>query len=171
MAVVLLAVVAFAAVAGARPATKRKFARTYGESKGSRLDACVTCHEGTTEEFNPYGEGLKAVANDFAKIEKEDADGDGVTNLDEIKALSFPGDALDKPGSPRPDSTRALAPDSTAAKPDSSGGADPDSTQKAAPEKPKNEGGAGGGKPRFPWSPGFTGFWQPLELLVVQRLG
>ena len=37
MAVVLLTALAFAAIASAKPLTKRKFARTYTESKGSRL--------------------------------------------------------------------------------------------------------------------------------------
>jgi hypothetical protein len=163
MLVALLAAVAFAAIAGARPATKRKFASTYSEARGTKLDACVTCHTGTTTDLNAYGEDLRSAETDFEKVEKADSDGDGSRNVDEIKALSFPGDPKDKPAV-RADSTGKVGSDSTVAKPDSSGTAEPDSARhRVEPEKPRD----GGGKPRFPWSPGFTGIGEPVELLAA----
>jgi hypothetical protein len=47
--------------------------------------------------MNPYGTDFGAANHDFGAIEAKDSDGDGVTNIDEIKAESFPGDPNDKP--------------------------------------------------------------------------
>src|SRR5262249_10505731 len=83
----------------------------------SRLNDCRTCHlppaAGATEAdrpHNPFGKRLKAVRAELKKVGKpyditarllavadEDADGDGVANLAELLAGTFPGDATDKP--------------------------------------------------------------------------
>lgn len=155
-AVILVATIACVAIAHAKPATMRKFARTYDGVKESKLNACATCHVGTGVELNPYGQALEGADGEFASIEKSDSDGDGAINLDEIRAVSFPGDAKDKPGKAAADSSGKAGADSSSAKPDSSGKAEPDSSgRKAKPEK-EDEHHGGGGKPRFPWSPGFT---------------
>ena len=70
------------------------------QTTGSKLDSCTTCHSSpapSKENLNPYGTDFGANNHDFAAIEGKDSDGDGVTNIDEIKAESFPGDPNDKP--------------------------------------------------------------------------
>ena len=70
------------------------------QTTGSKLDSCMTCHNSAApskEALNPYGTDFGANNHDFAAIEGKDSDGDGVTNLDEIKAETFPGDPNDKP--------------------------------------------------------------------------
>ena len=82
----VLAALVAAIAAHATPVNKRQLVSTYKEAKGSKLDACVTCHVGATTDLNPYGADLKIVKASFAQIEKDDSDEDGVSNLDEIKA-------------------------------------------------------------------------------------
>ena len=70
------------------------------DTAGSKLDSCMTCHNSAApskEALNPYGTDFGASNHDFAAIEGKDSDGDGVTNLEEIKAETFPGDPNDKP--------------------------------------------------------------------------
>ncbi|MCD4807428.1 MAG: hypothetical protein K8R13_07660 [Methanococcoides sp.] len=62
----------------------------------TKLDSCDTCHEvQDIESINPYGEAYHQNGKNLASIEALDSDGDGFTNLDEINALTFPGDAND----------------------------------------------------------------------------
>ena len=122
--VLAVAALTFVAVAAqATPKIKRAFAVQYPAAKGTRIDDCTTCHT-TGATLNTYGLGLKKAGAKFDAIEKDDSDGDKVLNLAEIKALSNPGNAEDKPGKP-------AKRDSTAAKPDSAKGAAKDSA--AAP--------------------------------------
>jgi hypothetical protein len=71
------------------------------DTAGGRLDSCNTCHQAgqgpSAETLNPYGTDFAKSNHDFAVIEPNDSDGDGVTNIDEIKGGSFPGDPADKP--------------------------------------------------------------------------
>lgn len=70
------------------------------DTSGSRLDSCETCHASSSpsaENLNPYGTDFAANNHDFAAIEGLDSDGDGFTNIDEINALTFPGDPEDNP--------------------------------------------------------------------------
>ena len=64
----------------------------------TKLDSCDTCH-GVQDigSINPYGEAYGEYGENLASIEAFDSDGDGFTNLDEINALTFPGDANDYP--------------------------------------------------------------------------
>jgi hypothetical protein len=69
---------------------------------------CGTCHTKAMPkkgeaDVNAYGKALgatkkdpKVAKYDFAKIEKLDSDGDGVSNLDEIKKGTNPGDPASK---------------------------------------------------------------------------
>ena len=69
------------------------------QMRGGKLDSCLTCHtqqQGGKENLNPYGTDFGAANHDFAAIEPKDSDGDGVTNIDEIKKETFPGDPNSK---------------------------------------------------------------------------
>jgi hypothetical protein len=78
------------------------FRAKYGT--GITIDNCSLCHpKSNTASLNQY-------ANDFASanhvfttaLENLDSDGDGFTNIAEITARTYPGDATSKPGTPPP---------------------------------------------------------------------
>ncbi len=91
-----------ASPAMARPSFLDAFNARYA-TKGSRLDDCSLCHPGgRTGSLNGYGQAFRGKmslgsTNALVAIETADSDGDGHRNIDEIKALSFPGDPNDKP--------------------------------------------------------------------------
>jgi len=116
----LLLLAGLALAAQARPRIKRDFVAAYPKTAGTRLDACVTCHNGDMTALNPYGAALRKGTFNFAQIEKLDSDGDGISNRKEIDALSFPGDPKDKPGARRDSSSADTTAkrDSSAARPD-----------------------------------------------------
>ncbi|WMW22971.1 PGF-CTERM sorting domain-containing protein [Methanolobus mangrovi] len=67
----------------------------YYDTGDTRLDSCVICHTGPNGgSLNSYG---RASGGNFVSIEDRDSDGDGFSNIDEINALTFPGDANDFP--------------------------------------------------------------------------
>ena len=74
----------------------------YSFLKGSKIDkTCLCCHfiqEGTGPR-NPYGVMYENTdeLGDFEEFEKYDADGDGYTNIQELKAKTYPGDFRDHP--------------------------------------------------------------------------
>ncbi len=85
---------------------QKEFVAKYPEAK-AKLGRCTTCHvkampkKGDAAE-NAYGKDLlKAVVDpkapkktyDFAKVEGLDSNGDGVKNIDHIKAGTNPGEA------------------------------------------------------------------------------
>ena len=88
---------------------QKEFLAKYPDAK-AKLGKCSTCHEKALpkkddHKNNPYGADLeKTIADpkaakkvlDFAKVEGMDSDGDGVKNIDEIKAGTNPGDAKSK---------------------------------------------------------------------------
>ncbi len=76
----------------------------YSNIVGTALDACGLCHTATFG-FNDYGLAYVTSGKDFAGIEGQDSDGDGFTNIEEIMALTFPGDASSKPSVPTPTPT------------------------------------------------------------------
>lgn len=89
-------------LAGAALATlndQKAFTEKYPDAK-AKLGNCKTCHTGTPKKgepsLNAYGTDLKAAKLDFAGVEAKDSDGDGKTNLDEIKAGTNPGDPASK---------------------------------------------------------------------------
>jgi hypothetical protein len=95
--------------AQATPKIMRAFNTRYPEAK-EKLGNCTTCHTDTVPQMNFYGADLKKAGADFAKVDSLDSDGDGVTNMAEIAALTKPGDATSKPearGKAKPDSAKA----------------------------------------------------------------
>jgi hypothetical protein len=73
------------------------FNTTYGTA-GTRLDTCTLCHIGTPSPRNNFGSNFASNGHVFnATLNNMDSDGDGFTNLEEITALTFPGDATDFP--------------------------------------------------------------------------
>jgi len=85
--------------AQSKPEYLTEFNSRYNTS-GSRLDTCSTCHASSSpsrENLNPYGTDFAAANHDFGAIEGKDSDGDGFSNLDEIKAETFPGDPNENP--------------------------------------------------------------------------
>lgn len=103
-----LAALGFATVANARSGYLTTFNSLYGTAN-TKLSSCDTCHPSGSKARNSYGAdfeaGQLAGKTDMAAliaIQPIDSDGDSFTNLDEITALTFPGDAADKPGTPPP---------------------------------------------------------------------
>ena len=91
----------------ARSGYLSSFNTLYGTSN-TNLDSCDTCHI-TKADRNPYGADMDAEmlagATDeqaLINIEPLDSDGDGYTNIDEINALTLPGDAADYPVANQP---------------------------------------------------------------------
>jgi len=73
------------------------FNSTYGTA-GTRLDDCALCHIGIATPRNNFAADFAAGGHNFdAALEALDSDGDGFTNLEEIMALTFPGDPTDFP--------------------------------------------------------------------------
>ena len=110
--VAVIALVAFCAATTllANLDNQKAFVTTYPDAKAS-LGKCSTCHmkplpKKEDHEMNPYGKDVqtKAVVDPnaekktykFEKIEGLDSDGDGVKNIDEIKAGTNPGDPKSK---------------------------------------------------------------------------
>lgn len=72
----------------------------YPSISGTRLDSCSLCHTSSIPNLNPFGSAYLANGRSttaFGPIEALDSDGDGFTNLQEIMALTFPGDPSDAP--------------------------------------------------------------------------
>ena len=78
------------AMAFAKPAIMQAFKAAYPTTK--LAVSCKVCHDGTPPKLNTYGLDLQKANLKFADIEQLDSDGDGVKNIDEINAASYPGD-------------------------------------------------------------------------------
>ncbi len=106
--------VSFVALDGhAEPIAPDVFCQQYASSPACQgnVVACTYCHTSTNPAgWNPYGESLRALLGDLspqeliaelpgalAMVETEDADGDGVSNLEEITNGSLPGDGSSVP--------------------------------------------------------------------------
>ncbi len=107
----LLLMIAFVLAAATVFATSTylaNFRTTYPAAATSQLNSCVLCHidpnGGGTR--NAYGEAFRNAGHSYTAIEGADSDGDGFTNLQEIQALTFPGDAASHPPAPSTDTTR-----------------------------------------------------------------
>ena len=100
----VISAVGFAVVsppAQSTPEYQSSFNARY-QMRGSKLDSCLTCHTqqaGGKDAMNPYGTDFGAANHDYGAIEGKDSDGDGFSNLDEIKAGTFPGNKDDNPNS------------------------------------------------------------------------
>jgi len=109
---VFVALVSILMVAGAfglahaNSSVKSQFLSHYGLASSSPLNTCNTCHT-SPPIVNPYGQALLNNGFDvadsttwdpaFVAAETTDSDGDGFTNLVEINAGFFPGDATSHP--------------------------------------------------------------------------
>ena len=102
----------------------KNFLAVYPFARSTKLDDCSLCHPGSPNgksgscdychqtyglkaphtqpvPLNSYGNAYKAVGRTTASIQtiqNLDSDGDSRTNLEEIQALTFPGDPKDYPG-------------------------------------------------------------------------
>lgn len=91
----------FSPTAQSTPEYLSQFNSKY-DTRGTKLDSCLTCHTtagGGAENMNPYGLDFGKNNHDFAAVEGLDSDGDSFSNIDEIKAETFPGDPNDNPNS------------------------------------------------------------------------
>ena len=99
------------ATKGSANSTDNSNARTkYPKIVNTRLDSCSLCHTSNIPSLNPYGQAYKNNGRSVAAlgaIESSDSDGDGFTNIQEIMALTFPGDPSDfpKPNTSTPTAT------------------------------------------------------------------
>ncbi len=98
LAALIVFVLGDSADAKPQPGFLPKFESTYPAAVGSRIDSCVLCHNivGTEYKLNPFALQWKEGQN-FTAINNLDADGDGFSNLEEINAHTFPGNASDNP--------------------------------------------------------------------------
>lgn len=106
LGVVLIAVLIVGGMAFARSGYLSTFNSMYGTAN-TALDMCETCHGSSKSIRNAYGldmeDQLNAGKTDdqaLAAIENLDSDGDGYSNIDEITALTLPGDASSYPSGP-----------------------------------------------------------------------
>lgn len=89
----------------------------YPSLMDTKLDDCTLCHTASGFALNPYGAAYLAASHSFSAIEAVDSDQDGFTNIAEINALTFPGNASDNPGGPvtsTPTATATSTPTATA---------------------------------------------------------
>lgn len=94
--VVALGVFALTDTASATNGVLDSFTGSYPATAGTSLDNCSTCHT-SVPALNAYGSALRAAGMSFAAIESLDSDGDGFSNLQEIRNLTKPGNAADRP--------------------------------------------------------------------------
>ena len=110
----LVSAVSISIAANANPDILKKFKEVYNKPNAD----CVVCHSKPPQR-NPYGKAVEgalykagvqeATAEVFKSIETLDSDGDGISNGDEIKGDSKPGDPASKPAAaattaPKPES-------------------------------------------------------------------
>jgi hypothetical protein len=72
-----------------------QFNSKYGTA-GTALDTCSVCHTNVPSR-NPYGSAYGSNSHNYTTIEPLDSDGDGFSNIAEINARTFPGNASSKP--------------------------------------------------------------------------
>lgn len=103
--------------ASAAPDDLNRAVSKYPNLAGSVLQQCTLCHLGYPPMLNAYGAAYKSAGRSlaaFAAIENKDSDNDGFTNLQELNALTFPGDAASVPAStPVPPTPTSIPPTPT----------------------------------------------------------
>jgi hypothetical protein len=88
----LTAAVFMPALAFATPGIMKLFISRYPEVKDSQLASCRTCHlPAPVNCLNPYAVSLRENDLDFSRIEEQDADEDGISNIEEIRTKQLPG--------------------------------------------------------------------------------
>lgn len=90
-----LAALAFAGAAFGTMDDQKAMKEAYKDVTGLKVN-CGTCHAAAmpkkgSADANVYGKDWAAAKKDFKAIEAKDSDGDGKSNLDEIKAGTNPG--------------------------------------------------------------------------------
>ena len=72
---------------------------TNGTDRGTTMGSCITCHVNPDGKngINSYGNHWKSYGRNFAAVEALDSDGDGFSNIDEINADTWPGNAGSRP--------------------------------------------------------------------------
>jgi hypothetical protein len=91
----------FGGQAHAKSSYLSSFNTTYGTS-ATALNTCSLCHPGgNTNTFNAFATAYGG-GHSFPAIENADSDGDGFSNIAEITARTFPGDAASKPATAPP---------------------------------------------------------------------
>ena len=105
----------------AAPADLGSAVTKYPVISSSSLNSCDLCHTASIPSLNPYGAAYKNKGRNtaaFGLIENLDSDGDGFTNIQELNALTFPGNPASKPAAPTatntPVPTNTSAPNPTA---------------------------------------------------------
>lgn len=79
-------------LAAGTPGIMNKFISIYPETKDSQLASCRTCHLPAEKDcLNQYALSLRDNTLDFKAIEDSDADGDGSSNIEEIRNGQLPG--------------------------------------------------------------------------------
>ena len=87
-------------ITSAAPGDLSSAVAKYPILSGSSLQTCDLCHTASVPNLNPFGAAYKANGRNnaaFGAIENLDSDGDGFTNIQEINALTFPGNPSSKP--------------------------------------------------------------------------
>jgi hypothetical protein len=128
VAAVIVLVTAGSLTAYAQPRFLRQFTSKYPHVANTKLGDCATCHAKQPGSLNAYGKALRDSTLRFAAVERLDSDRDGVSNVKEIEAHTFPGDPGDTPGrkpkgdkSPPDSLSQALTDSAAKSLPDSSG--------------------------------------------------
>ena len=98
---VLMLVTLAPALALAKPGLNKKFVANYPNAKKLAAISCMVCHDNEDSySLNTYGMDLQKTMKtglSFVAIEGLDSDGDGFTNIEEIKADVAPGDKAAAP--------------------------------------------------------------------------
>ena len=164
-AVVAVGVFAISDGASATNGILEEFTAMYPATTGTALAECSTCHT-SVPALNAYGSALAASGMNFAVIEDFDSDGDGSTNLQEIRSLTNPGVASDHPASTTTSTT------STTSTPSAPGGAAAETPPTGAATLP-SVGTAAAPSAATPYDAGGVGtVWLAIEngILVVKQV-
>ena len=82
----------------ATPSLQTAMLAQYPFIRDTQVENCVTCHMPAKADFlNGYGLALRDAKMSFEEVGDLDSDGDGVSNLDEIKDETFPGSLATTP--------------------------------------------------------------------------
>ncbi len=106
--------------ASAAPDDLSRAVAKYPALSGTMLQQCTLCHLGYPPMLNAYGSAYKNAGRStsaFGAIENQDSDNDGFTNLQEINALTFPGDSSSFPAVPPTATPTPVPPTATSTPP------------------------------------------------------
>lgn len=98
----------------AKPQFLDRLRAAYPNIVDSPIDDCVLCHRDGVPDgpINKFADNFFSYKADLAALEPLDSDGDGFTNLEELTALTFPGDPDSFPeGEPATEAGETVAQD------------------------------------------------------------